>query len=120
VAALRLVASVQPALLLLQAAFAGQFLSGLQAAVAWHWINAELLLLVGLIQLVLAVVVWRRRGPGWPALASALLLAAIFVQLVMGIRHRVAVHVPLGVAIFGLMLWLAIRVRRPELIRSPR
>jgi hypothetical protein len=124
VAALRLVASVQPALLLLQAAIAGQFLGGNAAAVGLHWANADLIQLLGLVQVVLAIVVWTRRGPAWPAAVSALLLVAIEVQFVMGFRQQVKVHVPLGVAIFGVMLWLAIalgRVSRSEAARrKPR
>ena len=120
VAALRLVASVQPALLLLQAALAGQFLGGNQAAVGLHSANADLIQVLGLVQVVLAVVVWRRRGPAWPAAVSALLLLAIEVQFVMGFRQQVGVHVPLGVAIFGVMVWLAIALRRLWLSAGPR
>lgn len=58
VAALRLVASVQPALLLLQAAIAGQFLGGNESAVGLHWANADLIQVLGLVQVVLAVVLW--------------------------------------------------------------
>ncbi len=112
VAALRLVASVQLALLLLQAAIAGQFLGGNDAAVGLHWANADLIQLLGLVQVVLAVVVWCRRGPAWPAAVSALLLVAIEFQFVMGFRQQVSVHVPLGVAIFGAMLWLTIALGR--------
>jgi heme A synthase len=58
--------------------------------------------LLALIQVVLAVLVWRRgHGPGWLAVASVALLVAPLVQNVLGMTSQVAVHVSLGVAIFG-------------------
>jgi len=68
--------------------------------------------LLALIQVVLAVLVWRRgRGPGWLPIASVGLLLAPLVQNVMGQTSQVAVHVPLGVAILGLIGTLLGRAR---------
>jgi hypothetical protein len=64
---------------------------------------------VALIQLGVAVAVWRPgRGPGWPALASLALLLAEVAQIAVGYQQRLAVHVPLGVAIFGLTVALTL------------
>jgi hypothetical protein len=112
VAALRWVVSVQAVLLFLQAAFAGQFLSGNDGWRDWHAANGELLPLLSLAQLVIAVVVWRRRGPAWPAALSGVQLLAVGTQLGLGYAGQVAVHVPLGVAIFGLTVWLLVGVHR--------
>ncbi len=63
-----------------------------------------LLPLLALLQVVLIVLVWRRgRGSGWLAIASLGLLLPVLVQSVLGMTGQVAVHVPLGVAIFGLV-----------------
>jgi cytochrome bd-type quinol oxidase subunit 2 len=96
-----------------QAVFAGLFLDGGDAWRGWHATNGMLALpLLALIQVVLAVLVWRRgRGPGWLPIASVGLLLAPLVQNVMGQTSQVAVHVPLGVAILGLIGTLLGRAR---------
>ncbi|HZA82846.1 MAG TPA: hypothetical protein VFC13_15475, partial [Actinomycetes bacterium] len=67
--------------------------------------------LLALLAVVLAVVLWRSGGPGWIGLASLALLLAIIVQNAMGQSGQVAVHVPLGVAILGLVGALLGRTR---------
>jgi heme A synthase len=96
-----------------QAVLAGLFLDGGDAWRGWHALNGMLVLpLLALTQVVLAVLVWRRgRGPGWLTVASVGLLVALLVQNVMGMTSQVAVHVPLGVAIFGLAGTLLVRTR---------
>jgi branched-subunit amino acid transport protein len=96
-----------------QAVFAGLFLDGGGAWRGWHAINGMLLLpLLALVQVVLAVLVWRRgRGSGWLAIASVGLLLALLVQNVLGQTGQVAVHIPLGVAIFGLVGTLLVGAR---------
>ena len=110
--ALRWITRVQAALVFLQAAFAGQFLDGNDVALSLHQGNAELIFWVAIAQLVIAITVWRRRGPGWPAAASLLLLLAITFQLGLGYSRQIAFHVPLGVAIFGTTVWLLLGTRR--------
>ena len=96
-----------------QAVLAGLFLDGGDAWRDWHAANGMLVLpLLALIQVGLAVLVWRRgHGPGWLALASVGLLVALLVQSVLGMTSQVAAHVPLGVAIFGLVGTLLVRTR---------
>jgi cytochrome bd-type quinol oxidase subunit 2 len=97
-----------------QAVLAGLFLDGGDAWRGWHAINGMLVLpLLALVQVVLAVLVWRRDGgPGWLAVASVGLLLALLVQNALGQTSQLAVHLPLGVAIFGLVGTLM--VRRPR------
>jgi hypothetical protein len=74
--------------------------------------------LLALVQVVLAVLVWRLgHGPGWPVVASVGLLVAILVQSVAGMNGLLAVHVPLGVAIFGLVATLLGRTRNRSAAR---
>jgi hypothetical protein len=48
---------------------------------------------------------------GWPWPASLGLLLAVLAQSLLGMTSQVAVHVPLGVAIFGLVGTLLVRTR---------
>ena len=48
---------------------------------------------------------------GWLALASVALLVILLVQSMLGMTSQVAAHVPLGVAIFGLVGTLLVRTR---------
>ena len=111
--ALRVVLRLLAVLVFAQAVFAGQFLDGNEAWRDWHASNGMLVIpLLALVEVVLAVLVWRSgRGPGWIALASVGLLLAILVQGGMGRTSRLAVHVPLGVAILGLVGVLLGRTR---------
>jgi cytochrome bd-type quinol oxidase subunit 2 len=99
--------------LLAQVIFAGLFLDGHDAWRDWHAANGMVLLpLLALVQVVLAVLVWRPGGgPGWPAIASVGLLVAVVLQNVIGQAGLLAVHVPLVVAIVGLVGTLLGRTR---------
>ena len=111
-AALHLLLRLLALLVFAQAVFAGLFLDGNAAWRQWHAINGMLLIpLLALLAVVLAVVLWRSGGPGWIGLASLALLLAIIVQNTMGQSGQVAVHVPLGVAILGLIGALLGRTR---------
>jgi hypothetical protein len=111
-ATLHLVLRLLAVLVFAQAVFAGLFLDGNGAWRQWHAVNGMLLIpLLALLAVVLAVVLWRSGGPGWIALAGLALLLAIVVQNTMGQSGQVAVHVPLGVAILGLVGALLGRTR---------
>jgi hypothetical protein len=110
---LRAIVLLHAALVLAQAAFAGQFLAGDAAWVRLHELNAGIIHLVALVQLVVAILVWRPgRGPGWPALASLALLLAEELQMGFGYARVLALHVPLGVAIFGTTVAMLVGTRR--------
>ena len=114
-AALRLVLRVLALLVFAQAVFAGLFLDGRDAWRDWHATSGMLVLpFLALVGVVLAVLAWRAgREPGWTVLTSLGLLVAIIVQSVLGMTGRLALHIPLGVAIFGLLAILLGRTRRP-------
>jgi hypothetical protein len=121
---LRVVVLLHAALILAQAAFAGQFLGGDAGWVRVHEANAGIIHLTAFVQLVLAILVWRPgRGPGWPALASLALLLAEELQLGFGYARMLALHVPLGVAIFGFTIAILVgtgRLTRVESDPRPR
>jgi cytochrome bd-type quinol oxidase subunit 2 len=111
--ALHLVLRLLALLVFAQAIFAGLFLDGNQAWREWHAVNGMLLIpLLALLQVGLAVLLWRSGdGPAWIALAGLALLLAIVLQNAMGQTSQLAVHVPLGVAILGLVGTLLGRTR---------
>ena len=113
VRAMRVVLGLLAVAVFAQAVLAGLFLDGGDSWRDWHAINGMLVLpLLALAQVVLAVLVWRGGyGSGWLTVASVGLLVALLVQNVMGMTSQVAVHVPLGLAIFGLVATLLVRAR---------
>ena len=81
---------------------AGQFLDGNDDLASVHGMNAAFVLVTALVMLVAAVLLWRPgHGAAWPVGGSRLLLVLVFVQSVLGGSGLLAVHVPLGVLLFG-------------------
>ena len=111
--ALKTVTTLNALSVLVQAVTAGQLLSGGSASL--HGTGALAVHVLGLIQLVVAVLLWRPgRGAGGPALIALAILLLGFVQSAVGGSGTLAIHVPLGMAIFGLSVWLLVRAfRRP-------
>jgi hypothetical protein len=105
----RLVIAAQAAALLPQALLAGLGLSGSEAALDAHMSSGGAILLLSAVQ-VLAAFLLRRssRIPRWPVVASIGLLVADAVQMVAGRLQLFALHLPLGVALFGASIALAI------------
>ncbi|SEG91142.1 hypothetical protein SAMN05444920_107202 [Nonomuraea solani] len=105
--AFQVVAALSTLSVLAQAVTAGQLMSG--GAESPHGVGATAVHVLGLAQLVVAVLLWRPgRGAGWPALVSLAVLLLGFVQSAMGGSGVVTVHVPLGMALFGLSVWLLV------------
>jgi hypothetical protein len=111
--ALRIGATVQAVLVVLQASLAGLSLTGSSEALVWHEsIGTERVTLVGLIVLLLAVLNWRpARGTAWPALAALVAMLALFLQIETGFARTLGVHLPTGVLIFGANLVIALKAR---------
>jgi hypothetical protein len=106
-AALRIGISMQAVAILGQAVTAGQFLDGSSGLKGVHGAGAGIVHLLAVIQVILAVLWWRpARGRDWPAVVSLLLMLAGFAQSAVGGSGNLAVHVPLGVGMFGLAIVL--------------
>jgi hypothetical protein len=91
--------------MLLQSLFAGKLLGGDAGSLLLHERTAKVLVLLAVTQLMLAVYLRMRSNfPRWIPIASAGLLLAEVIEFAAGDLHKLAVHVPLGVAIFGGML----------------
>ncbi|GAA3685816.1 hypothetical protein GCM10022224_058250 [Nonomuraea antimicrobica] len=113
---LRVTATVHLAGVLAQAALAGLFVTGDVDLLTWHRDNGGVTHSVLYLQLVASILLWRPgRGPGWPALAGLGLVVLETGQVVFGQSRILALHFPLGMAIFGLSAvftawtWLAFR-----------
>ncbi len=87
--------------ILLQAAFAGTFLDGTSDALAGHQANAALIGFGALGQLVLATLAALAGHVRWPVVASGVIFLAVGNQISLGYDGDLAVHVPLGVSVFG-------------------
>lgn len=111
----RIASAVLAALVLVQAALAGQFLTTSESALTVHRVIGESL---GLVALAVVVAGYRMRSLDrdrwWLAI---LLLAMVVAQTGLGFAGRdsataAALHVPLGVATFGAALVGALPVLR--------
>lgn len=91
----------------LQPVSIGQYLDGRYALLQLHSTGATLLESLGL--LLIPIVIWYVLAGGrrW-VLLTLLLAVAIEVQAVMGYSRVLAVHIPLGVAVVGGAIGLAI------------
>ncbi|MGP3956792.1 hypothetical protein ACTWPT_12390 [Nonomuraea sp. 3N208] len=99
---LRVTATLHLAGVLAQAALAGLFVTGDVDLLTWHRNNGGFTHSMLYLQLVAAILLWRPgRGPLWPALAGLGLVVAETVQVVAGLDRVIALHFPLGMAIFG-------------------
>ena len=88
--------------MLLQSVLAGRILAGNGRALMFHERTAKLLVIMAGVQLLVAIYMrLRTLCPLWVPLASAGLLLAEVIEFAAGDTHNVALHIPLGVAIFG-------------------
>jgi hypothetical protein len=115
---LRLLVIVNVTGMLLQAAFAGRMLGGDDQAANLHELTAQILVILGgAIVLLVAILRFRRLCPSWLLYANIGVLVAEVLEFAMGHLHHVAIHVPLGLAIFGgaiRQLFWVFNQRRPE------
>jgi hypothetical protein len=110
---LRAVVTLGALVALGQAVLAGQLLTGGSGALMAHGIGGGIAVLLGLVQLVVAVVA---RVRGWAttafAVLSGVLLLALVAQFFAGGTGAIGVHVPLGVLISGCYAALVVAVWR--------
>ncbi|GAA4219128.1 hypothetical protein [Actinocatenispora rupis] len=100
-ALLRLVVTVQAVAVFVQAVTAGLLLS-VPAGKPLHSAGAYTLFVVAMLHVPVAVLAWRPGGGSPRAILFAVVfLAVALVQVMLGIAHLTALHVPLGVLMFG-------------------
>jgi hypothetical protein len=119
---MRIAVTLHLVAVLTQAALAGLFLGGSDSAVNAHEITGIWIVRFCLLQLLIAILLWRLGGASIrPALFTLGLFAAEVLQLLFGFRRILPLHVPLAMLIFGglasmtIMLW-----RFPATIARPR
>jgi hypothetical protein len=103
-----------------QAIAAGAVLQASTAGLVVHQAVGGTLLLVATAQVPVAVLAWRPgRLPAWPIAVSAGLVVAETAQVALGATGVLAVHVPLGVAIVGTAVGLAVWTLRARRTTHP-
>jgi hypothetical protein len=112
---LRLTVLLFAVLVLAQAVLAALFVTGDVGLLEAHGINAGAVATVAFLQVVAAILVWRPgRGAAWPIWASAALFLLVEAQLAFGYGRLLALHIPMGVALFGGATGLLVGVCSPR------
>jgi len=104
---LRLTLTIHAVCVLAQPILAGRYLDGDYDAIGAHGLNGSVLPASGMVVGAAALAFWFAGGAGWPLLAFAGLWLAEGLQIGMGYARILAIHLPLGVAIVVVALWLA-------------
>ncbi|MFK4086768.1 hypothetical protein ACI2LF_21855 [Kribbella sp. NPDC020789] len=116
-AALRLVAVLHAVAICLQPIAIGIYLNGSTTGLQIHEPVGTGLSLLGLGQLIVAIVYWRSGGHPVAPVIALLIMSAEVLQAVMGYSKQLAVHIPLGVALvgstIGFAVWTCRRTVRP-------
>ncbi|WP_037318201.1 hypothetical protein [Amycolatopsis orientalis] len=77
-----------------------------------HSATSYTLFIVAVLHVLVAILVWRPGGGSpKPILPAAVFLGLTLVQVFLGLAHVTAVHVPLGVLLFGFSLLQLSRIR---------
>jgi hypothetical protein len=116
IALVRLFAIIVLLQVLLQAAFAGGFISGRIGYLNAHSINGSLLLMTVMLLGGATILLFRPgRGPWWPILFSIALWWVCSIQVGIGFARLVGFHIPLGAAIMALsggFVWWSLAYRQ--------
>ncbi len=105
-------------LMLAQAAFAGRLIDGDARSLLLHRWNAELLVLLGVVQLTVAILLWRKGiAPRAFVFANGGFLVGEIFTFGAGELHILVLHVPLAIVLFGglvrQMFWIRRIAERP-------
>ncbi|MFD0364035.1 hypothetical protein ACFQZZ_21530 [Nocardia sp. GCM10030253] len=96
----RIISTAVALLVLVQAALAGDFLSGRYEALALHSRNGSVVAVAMLGQAVAATLLWRKGfGPSWPVRTSLIQLVITGALIPLGENRILAVHIPLAVGL---------------------
>ncbi|MER5571914.1 hypothetical protein ABT083_38020 [Streptomyces goshikiensis] len=93
--------ALQTLTLFAQAVSAGLLLSTSYGETV-HGVGARVMYGATMLYVLAAILAWRRGGSPRPILYASGFLVLASVQVVLGIAHQPALHVPLGVLMFGL------------------
>jgi hypothetical protein len=104
-----LLLTTQAAMVVAQPVLIGRYLDGNFDQLASHSLNGSVLPAVAMLGIGAAAVHWLvGRGRFWPVPATALLIPVEGMQLAAGYSHSLAIHIPLGTAIVGFAVFLAV------------
>lgn len=107
VRAVRVLAAVQAALILTQGALAGSHLTGGAGALDAHRLLGTVVLgSLGLAIVIVAAFAFRRAR--WLLVVSGIALLGLWAQIDLGFLDVLGLHLPLGIALFGTYLILAV------------
>lgn len=99
---LQIATALQTLAIFFQAATAGLLLSSSHGELL-HGVGARVMYGASMLYVLAAILAWRPGGGSpRPILYASGFLALASVQVVLGIAHKPALHVPLGVLMFGL------------------
>src|SRR5690348_8947748 len=113
-AALRAILLLHASGAMAQAVFAGQFLSGIDSPVVFHAWTGWFVLGLSLAQIAASVALNRFGGPLWLVVSSIFLCLAESLQVGTGYGRFLGVHIPLGVLVFGAVVWQALWAFRKQ------
>ena len=109
----RLVAAGTAVLVLVQGALAGSHLGGADGALSIHRsLGTEVLSWLALVVVVTSALAFKRSR--WRLLAATVGFMGMGTQIGMGFADRLAIHLPLGIALFGLYAAMALAPAQRE------
>lgn len=107
---LRVVAAVCFLQTLMQGLLAGMLMNGDVDSIDPHGVNAVVFEAMVLLQLVAAILLWRRnRWLKWPLSAGIGILLITFIQVFLGMEGSIAAHVTIGVLMCAMETALLLR-----------
>ncbi len=108
--ATRVISALIAGLILVQGASAGSYLTGLAGALDLHrQVGTQLLTILALVTIVTAAFGARRLV--WPLPVAIVGFLGIGMQIGMGFADQLGIHLPLGIALFGAYLAMALLVK---------
>ena len=103
---LLLILTIHAVALFIQAALAGEFLSGTDGVVKFHELTAWIILGVCAIQIAVAALALRSGGASlWLLVGTVLIFLAEGLQVGTGYGRFLRVHIPMGVLAFAGVSW---------------
>lgn len=105
--------------LLVMTVLGGMRMEGVAGVGSWHGPVGESLPVIGLAQVVVALLARRGGAPLWVLWGSIALLLGTSLIVGMGHVSVLAVHVPLTTAVFGVAVWMILTLTgRGGMLRS--